>query len=242
MRPPHRRPHRFPVHPRIDTRVTSPTILGVLAVSLEPSVKMRTLYVLHAHAACLPPCSDPAAASAAWRPSPHTAVEPQPHPGALTGAGPGAAGRAAVETPYAAAAALSHAPGIGAGNHRRLPCRAMAAIEARCVQRHQAKRPRRMGLCSEVADDGENLEDHPVLATRYVRRKAPFQHANCPASWPRAALNLFHSVQTKSCLGHCITRGIGLRRQATILRLRGAVLFSMSASEAGAGIRTRPRG
>ena len=90
----------------------------------------------------------------------------------------------------------------------------------------RAKRPRRMGLCSEVADDGENLEDHPALATRYVRRKAPFQHANCPANSSRAALNLFHSVQTKSCLGHCITRGIGLRRQATIFRLRGAVLFS----------------
>ena len=45
----------------------------------------------------------------------------------------------------------------------------------------QAKRPRRMGLCSEVADGGENLEDHPALASRYVCRKAPFQHANCPA-------------------------------------------------------------
>ena len=102
----------------------------------------------------------------------------------------------------------------------------MAGIETRCDQRRPAKRPRRMGLCSEVADGGENLEDHPALATRYVRRKAPFQRANCPASWSRAALNLFHSAQTKSCLGHCITRGIGLRRQATILRLRGAVLFS----------------
>ena len=82
----------------------------------------------------------------------------------------------------------------------------------------------------------------PALATRYVRRKAPFQHANCPANSSRAALNLFHSGQTKSCLGHCITRGIGLRRQATIFRLRGAVLFSRGGSEAGAGIRTRPRG
>ena len=36
-----------------------------------------------------------------------------------------------------------------------------------------AKRPRRMGLCSEVADGGENLEDHPALASRYVCRKAP---------------------------------------------------------------------
>jgi hypothetical protein len=29
-----------------------------------------------------------------------------------------------------------------------------------------------MGLCSEVADGGENLEDHPALASRYVCRKA----------------------------------------------------------------------
>ena len=46
----------------------------------------------------------------------------------------------------------------------------------------KAKRPRRMGLCSEVADGGENLEDHPALASRYVRRKAPFQRANRPAN------------------------------------------------------------
>jgi hypothetical protein len=60
--------------------------------------------------------------------------------------------------------------------------------------------------------------------------------------WPRrlvaGALNLFHAAQTKSCLGHCITRGIGLRRQATIFRLRGAVLFN----GAGAGIWTRVPG
>ena len=82
-----------------------------------------------------------------------------------------------------------------------------------------------MGLCSEVADGGENLEDHPALPSRYVCRKAPFQLAKY-ANLPRGALNLFHSVQTNSCLGHCITRGLGLRRQATILRLRGAALFS----------------
>jgi hypothetical protein len=29
-------------------------------------------------------------------------------------------------------------------------------------------------------------------------------------------LNLLQSVQTYFCLGHCITRGIGLRRQASI--------------------------
>ena len=168
------------------------------------------------------------------------AVEPQSRSGALAGAAAGPA-RCAVETPYAAAAALSNAPGIGAGNRPAAALRAMGNRNP-LQSAARAKRPRRMGLCSEVADDGENLEDHPALATRYVRRKAPFQHANCPANWSRAALNLFHSGQTKSCLGHCITRGIGLRRQATIFRLRGAVLFSRGGSEAGAGIRPRPRG
>jgi hypothetical protein len=31
-------------------------------------------------------------------------------------------------------------------------------------------------------------------------------------------LNLFQPIQTYPCLGHCITRGIGLRRQAKIFR------------------------
>jgi hypothetical protein len=65
-----------------------------------------------------------------------------------------------------------------------------------------AKRPRRMGLCSEVADDGGNLEDHPALASRYVRPKAPFQRAdrqlaNRLANSSQAALNLFHSGSDK---------------------------------------------
>ena len=40
-------------------------------------------------------------------------------------------------------------------------------------------------------------EDQPRPRERYVRRKAPFQRANLPANSPHAALNLFHSVQTK---------------------------------------------
>jgi hypothetical protein len=103
-----------------------------------------------------------------------------------------------------------------------------------------AQRPRRMGLCSEVAGGGGNLEDHPALANRYVCRKSPFQQANCPAKFASGALNLSHPVQTKPCLGHCITRGIGLRRQATIFRLRGAVLSAGLAREFGraSGVRT----
>jgi hypothetical protein len=103
-----------------------------------------------------------------------------------------------------------------------------------------ARRPRRMGQCSEVADGGENLEDHPALANRYVSRTAPFQRANGPAKCVPGTLNLSHSIQTKPCLGHCITRGIGLRRQATIFRLRGAVLFSGN-SDARAGLERIPR-
>jgi hypothetical protein len=44
------------------------------------------------------------------------------------------------------------------------------------------------------------------------------------------------------CLGHCITRGIGLRRQATILRLRGAVLFGGARKRVRRGNSDAPRG
>ena len=170
------------------------------------------------------------------------ALEPQPHPGALARTAAGPAGRA-VETPYAAAAASSHAPGIGAGNHQAASLAGpVAGIATRCDQLRQAKRPRRMGLCSEVADGGENLEDHPRPREQIRPPQSPVSACKLPGEFVSDALNLFHSLQTKPCLGHCITRGLGLRRQATILRLRGAVLFSGSVSRAGAGIRTRPRG
>jgi hypothetical protein len=121
------------------------------------------------------------------------ALEPQPHAGALAGAAAGPAGRA-VETPYAAAAALSNAPGIGAGNPQAIALRSHGGkSQAAAIGGGPAKRPRRMGLCSEVADDGGNLEDHPALASRYVSRKGPFQRTHRPANSPQAALNLFHS-------------------------------------------------
>jgi hypothetical protein len=88
-----------------------------------------------------------------------------------------------------------------------------------------------MGLCSEVADGGENLEDHPRPCEQIRLPHCPVSAGKCHAKFVSGALNLFHSVQTKPCLGHCITRGIGLRRQATIFRLRGAVLFGRA--EAG---------
>jgi hypothetical protein len=168
------------------------------------------------------------------------ALEPQPQPGALAGAAAGPAGRA-VETPYAAAAALSHAPGIGVGNPSGgIPRGAHGVIATHCDRRHQAKRPRRMGLCSEVADDGENLEDHPRPREQIRPSQRPVSACKSPGEFVWDALNLFHSLQTKPCLGHCITRGLGLRRQATILRLRGAVLVSGSRcgnSDAPAGLK-----
>jgi hypothetical protein len=72
----------------------------------------------HAHTGCPYPRTHPADASAAWRRSPQMDPKPQPHAGALAGAAAGPAGRAAIETPYAAKAALSDAPGIGAGPPR----------------------------------------------------------------------------------------------------------------------------
>ena len=183
MRPPHRRPHRFSAHPQIDTRATSPTILGVVAVLPEPSVKMRALCIRHAHTGCLHPRAHPADASAAWRPSPHMAVEPRPDAGALTGAAAGPAGRA-VETP------ICHHRGslIPRVRNRRWQSRRAA------LQGHSGNRnPLRSAAPSQTTPPHgamqrgrrrrENLEDHPAIAIRYVRRKAPFKRANCPASW-----------------------------------------------------------
>ena len=76
--------------------------------------------MLHAYTGCHPPRTNPADASAIWRSSPHTALEPQPDPGALAGAAAGPAGRA-IETPYAATAALSNASGIGPVSACKLP-------------------------------------------------------------------------------------------------------------------------
>ena len=198
------------------------------------------MHCVHAHTGCLHPRTHPADASAAWRPSPQMALEPQPHPGALAGAAAGPAGRA-VETPYAAAAALSNAPGIGAANPPAAALRAMAgnrnplrsATSSQTTPPHGAMQRgrRRRGKSGGPPRPREQIRPP----------QGPVSARASPGNSSRAALNLFHSVQTKPCLGHCITRGIGLRRQATILRLRGAVLFS-GRKRAGAGIRTRPRG
>ena len=64
-----------------------------------------------------------------------------------------------------------------------------------------------MGLCSEVADDGDDLEDYPALAIRYVRGKSSFQRGNRPANF-QSALNLFDVRQTKFLPGTLHHSGI----------------------------------
>jgi hypothetical protein len=86
--------------------------------------------------------------------------------------------------------------------------------------------PAAWGYAARSPDGGENLEDHPRPREQIRPSQGSVSACELPDKFVPGALNLFHSVQTKPCLGHCITRGIGLRRQATILRLRGAVLFS----------------
>ena len=82
------------------------------------------------------------------------AVEPQSHPGALAGAAAGPA-RRAVETPYAAAAALSHAPGIGAGNRPAAALRAMAEIATRCNRRREPNDPAAWGYAARSPMTGK---------------------------------------------------------------------------------------
>ena len=83
-----------------------------------------------------------------------------------------------------------------------------------------------MGLRSEVADGGQNLEDRPALAEQLRPRQGPVSAVQIIGNSFRGGLNLFLPVQTYPCLGHCTTRGISLRRQATIFRLCGATFFS----------------
>jgi len=84
-----------------------------------------------------------------------------------------------------------------------------------------------MGLRGEVADRRAKSGGPPrPRGAGYVRSKAPLSAVQIIRNSFRGALNLFLPVQTYPCLGHCTTRGISLRRQATIFRLCGATFFS----------------
>ena len=182
MRPPNRRPHRLSVHPQLDTRATSPTILGVLAVSPEPSVKMRALCITPCTYRLPSPPTHPADASAARRPSPHMAVEPQPDPGALAGAAAGPAGRA-VETPYAAAAALSNAPGIGAGNPQAARCGAMAESQPAAIGGIKPNDPAAWGYAARSPTTGK------------IWRTTPPSRADTSAARPRFSMQIARQIR-----------------------------------------------
>lgn len=188
---------------------TSFKILDVLAISFEPAVKTGVLALPHAHTGCHRPRTDFANAPKAWRRSPHMAAEPQPRSGALAAAAAGPAG-AAVENPYAATAALSDAPGIARQSRPR------ASQNDPAAWAYAARSP----------TGGQNLEDRPALAELLRPRQGPVSAVQIIGNSFLGALNLFLPVQTYPCLGHCTTRGISLRRQATIFRLCGATFFS----------------
>ena len=92
------------------------------------------------------------------------ALEPQPHPGALSGAAAGPAGRA-VTAPHSATAALSHT-----SNTAGLAAAEIGNPTPARDWRHEAKRPRRMG---------------------YIRGKAFVSACRLPGKFLSAALNLF---------------------------------------------------
>lgn len=163
------------------------------------------------------------------------ASEPEPHPGAFPGAAAGPAGRAVVAPPHSAAAALSNASGIIKAG---MPSDAVARPRQKIAPwpaagDAQPNDPAAWGYAARSPMTGKIWRTTPPSQAATSAARPPFQRANHQTNSFETALNLFHSVQTKSCLGHCITRGIGLRRQATILRLRGAVLFGARGNGAG---------
>jgi len=167
------------VHLHVEVLTTSLTILGLLAVSLEPSVKTRTL--------CLTACTHRLPSS------------PNPSCRCFSSMAPiSSHGSRALAAPRSPRGCRSRS---GRTRRRDRLCRRGSLIQRASNRRRQsirrlpswpwresqtvaigphAKRPRRMGQCSEVADDGENLEDHPALASRYVRRKAPVSACKSP--------------------------------------------------------------
>lgn len=76
-----------------------------------------------------------------------------------------------------------------------------------------------------------------TIATQARKPRFNCQSDDSPVK-PKPALNLLDSAPTYCCLGHCITRGISLRRQASILRLRGVARFGTAF--AGGPICERP--
>ena len=173
MRPPHSaassssRPASVPraVVGKAIGHPSSRTILGVLAVSSEPSVKWTALCSAHAHTVFLPPRST-ADASTAWRPSPDP--EPQPRTGTLTGAAAHPRPGRALTNAYSAAAALSDTPGI-----------ARAAIGGA-----QPNDPAAWGYAARSPTAGKIWRTTPPSRADTSVPRRPFQRANRPANSP----------------------------------------------------------
>ena len=211
----------------LQMRLTSLTILCLLAVSPEPSVKTRTLCLWHAHTGCLRPRTHPADTSAAWRPSPHMvhdlALEPQPHPGALSGAAAGPAGRA-VAAPLPPRQPYPTRPtGRISGGGNRKPA----------IGDTKPNDPAAWGYAARSPMTGKIWRTTPPspAATSAARPRFSVQTAR---QIPLGGVEPFSFRPRQNyCLGHCITRGIGLRRQAMIFRLRGAVLLRVETRPSG---------
>lgn len=174
MRPPQRGLIVFQISSSSRTaNRASPTILGMLAVSPEPSVKPPGL----GSAACtrslwsstkpcrrfnsLAPISSSGSSASAAPPNPR-----------------GCRSRSAART------------------HRREPIfrhgSLIRHVRNRRRRRRAAQRPRRMGLCSEAADGGAIPKNHPALSDQIRSAPSPrFSAQNRPAYSPLAGIEPF---------------------------------------------------
>jgi hypothetical protein len=145
MRPPGERPHRFcgtssSSGSSAQVQFASLTILGVLAVPSEPSVKPGTLVLRHAQPTRLPSRHRPADASTVPQPALPRAT--RPHAGALAGAAARPPGRA-LANQHSVAAAFSNAPALERESPTTPPHGAMQRGRRRRENPARITRPRR---------------------------------------------------------------------------------------------------
>jgi hypothetical protein len=162
---------------------TSLTILSVLAASPEPVVKMATLSL----AACNSSSTSPTNQSCECFSGP----APIAPPGSRRSIGsrnrqgsPSRSGRTGRPEPTPRRDSLIQRVRSRAGRTCwRRGENSSSQTRRSCAQ---PKRPRRMGRCGEVADDGEKSGGPPRPRNRYVCRKAPFQRNSRRAVEPFA--------------------------------------------------------
>lgn len=162
-------------------------------------------------------------AGAPRAPQPALPDAARPHAGTLAGAAARPPGRA-VATQHSDAAALSDAPALKASASPVAAARSPLAPAADAATR-KPNDPAAWGYAARSPTAGTSCMGPPALGEQLRAPQACRFSARTSRQFGGVPLNLFRRLQTKPCLGHCFTRGIGLRRQATILRLRGAVLF-----------------